>query len=77
MTLSSNLDDITEIINKNCRTSNVSFRDLCTVTTIMELAGSVRSIYMGSLIGNTKRKIYIQKISGFDGFDKLVNLVFE
>ena len=77
MTLSSNLDDINEIINKNCQTRNLSLRGMSTVSTIMKLAGSVRSIYLGNLIGNTKRKIYIQKISGFDGFDKLVNLVFE
>ena len=76
MTLSGNLDDINEIINKHCRTSNVSFRDLRTVTTIINVASSVRNIYMGSMVGNIKRKIYIQKISGFDEFDKLVDLAF-
>ena len=77
MTLSSNLDDINEIINRNCRTSNVSFRDLRTVTTIINVASSVHNIYMGSLVGNIKRKIYIQKIPGFDEFDKLVDLAFQ
>lgn len=77
MTLSSNLDDITEIINKNCLTRNVSFRGLSTVTTIMNLASSVRNIYMRSLVGNTERKIYTQGVCGFDKFDELVELVFE
>ena len=58
MTLSSNLDDITEI-------------------TVINLASSVHNIYTGSLVGNNERKIYIQKIHGFDKFDELVELVFE
>ena len=77
MTLSSNLDDINKIFNEACLTRKVSLKSMRTVSTIMKLAGSVRSIYMGNLIGNTRRKIYIQKISGFDGFDKLVNLAFD
>lgn len=77
MTLSSNLDDIIEIINKNCLTRNVGFRGLSTVTTVINLASSVHNIYMGSLVGNNERKIYIQKIRGFDKFDELVELVFE
>ena len=77
MTLSSNLDDINKMLNKAFLTLNVSLESMNTVTTIINVASSVRNIYMGSLVGNIKRKIYIQKISGFDEFDKLVDLAFQ
>ena len=77
MTLSSNLDDINKILNKAFLARNVSLKSMDTVTTIINVASLVHNIYTGNLVGNIKRKIYIQKISGFDEFDKLVNLAFQ
>ena len=74
MTLSSNLDDINKMLNKALLAHNVSLEGMNTVTTIINVASSVYNIYTGSLVGNIKRKIYIQKISGFD---KLVDLAFQ
>lgn len=62
------------MLNKALLAYNVSPKSMNTVTTIIDVASSVHNIYTGSLVGNIKRKIYIQKISGFD---KLVDLAFQ
>ena len=77
MTLSSNLDDINKMLNKALLAHNVSLRSMDTVTTIINVASLVHNIYTGNMVGNIKRKIYIQKISGFGELDKLVDLAFQ